>query len=843
MFAQRNFIACIEGQLAERGFGAKRKAEIVDNFNGLTKQFEAQGYGSQVAGTMAMNAVFDKLAMLTKERAKRAAKTLEVQAENVARVTAGGKVNASVFVMDGGSGHGAGLVRGAISAIQTDPRLPGFLSAESIRNSYRGKYHALIADGLDAYGKGAFSTQRNVAGLSDIPREIFGQDTGNAAAKAFAKSYLALDDVMIADRNNAGGSIQKLDKYFLPQKQNAVTVMNTPFEKWRDDHMAWLDWNKMAWPDGSPIKPSEREGILKDVYTTFRTDGANKIDPASFSGRGSAVGNQLEDHRFLVYKDAESWMAAHEAYGDGNIADVVIRHIEQMAHKTALIDVMGPNPEMWFDNIKAVVLKQAADIAASPGAKGYDKKAVSEATKVIKNKLEPMFEQYTHKNPMDPNSPFGAGVTATANVLTGAKLGGVVALAAPGDFQQTLAIRWLNKLPLLSGMDDYFKGVSVGFKEAQGLGTRSGYVFDNLVGATYTTERFSPIATYGPHWSRTLSDSMIRASGLARHTEIARWVAQKELMGVMNDMKGKEFNELPFALMMQRYGIGKPEWDAVRNEIKTWSPQAGADFLRPLDILETKLANKQELYQRFYSMVDQESRHMVPGATLEAAITMRGTSRPDTLPGMILHSFSMYKNFPMTVVHMYGRLAMSQAENRLSFIAAMGVGMTLVGAAGVQLRELSKGRTLEPMNTATFWGQAALSGGAMSIWGDFLFGGVNDQFRNAANIIGGPLAGLAADTANLALGDPFKYVNLWDNERDEHFKSTFTSRAANFLRLNTPGTSLIWARLALEREIWDTLDNLVDPRIDAKRRQRMRKQERTYGNTYWSEPGSALFGR
>lgn len=839
MFASRNFIECIGLQLAERGFGAQRKAEILDNFEGLRLQYEAKGYGSQIAGSMAMNAVFEKLAFRTRESAKRAMKTLEVKAENKARVAAGENVKALTILMDGGKGIGAGLVRAAISAISFDPRVKGFRSAENVRDSLRGKYAALIADGLDNYGKGAFGTQRNSAGLGDVVREIFGINTKNKDAKAFAQSYTKLDHVMVADRNNAGGSLQRLDTYFMPQKQNAVSVVNAPFEKWRDDHIGWLDWDRMTWPDGSPILVNERNAMLRDVYNTLSTDGGTKVDPASFSGRGSAVGNALDDHRFLHFKDADSWLVMNDAYGDGNPMDVILRHIDSMAHKTAMIDVMGPNHGMWLDNVKAEIIKQASALVTS----GRDKQALAQANKVIKNKLEPMFIAYTHANPMDPHSPLGAGVTATANVLTAAKLCGVTLLAVPGDFQQTLAVRWLNNLPLLSGITDYVRDMSVGFSAAQGLGSRAGYVFDNLVGATYTTERFSPIATYGPQWSRTVSDAMIRAAGLQRHTEIARWTAQHELMGWLHDNIGKEFDQLPTGEMFARYGIGKDGWDAARGAIKAWEPEPGVKFFRPLDLLDTSLKNAQDLYVKFFSMINQEGKNMVPGATLEANISLRGTSRPDTLPGLILHSFGMYKNFPMTVVQMYGRLAMSQAENRLSFLAAMGVGMTLVGAIGVQLRELTHGRTPIPMNSATFWGKAALSGGAMSIWGDFLFGGINDYGRGAAEIIGGPLAGLATDSANLILGDPFKYVGLWDNDRGDDFKSTFLSRGAKFLRNNTPGTSLWMARLALEREVWDTLDNLADPRIDAKRRQQMRKQQRTYGNTYWSEPGGPLFGR
>lgn len=846
MFAQRNFVACIQGQLEERGFGAKRQADILDRFHGATELFQSQGYGAQAAQSMAMNKIFADLAAKTRDNHIKAMKSLEVLADTRERVAQGANIEqsrfASLLVMDGGHGRGAALARGAIAMIQADPRFQG-LNVEGLKLANRDKYWALMGDGAEKFGKGAFGTQKGDAGLFDIVRELldgFGS-SGNKDAEAFARSFNDLNRVMVDDRVKAGGSLNYLDRY-MPQGQNAVKVMNTPFEKWRDDMDGWLDWNRMTWPDNTPIKPEERAQVLKDVYDTFRTDGASKVEPGMFNGRGSAVGSQMDDHRFLHYKDANSWRAMHEAYSDGNVFDVISHHIDKMADKTALVQMFGRNPQMWLENTKAEIRKQASEIARN-GTQPYDKKAVQQADAVIKNKLEPMFEVYTRANPMDSNSPLATGIVATSNILTSAKLGSVTLLAMPGDFHQTLATRFLNNLPLLDGMTTYMKGITTGFKDAEKFATRAGFIFDNTVGATYTTERFSPVASHGPQISRRISDMMIRSSGLSRHTDIARSTVQHELMGLLHDSMVKSIDDLPFANMMKRYGIEQAEWDAVRKAVTPWQPEPGANFFRPLDILDTKLPNKDELYRRFYTLVSQESKYAVPGATLEASVALRGTSRPDTLPGAILHSFSMYKNFPLTFMQMYGRMLLSEerTSKRVGFAAAIGLGGVLVGAMGTQLREISKGREPMPMDRWHFWGKAALAGGGMGIWGDFLFNGVNEFGSGPATTLGGPLAGLAKDSADLAFGDAFKFVQAWDKDTDAG-ELKLGSRLVNFAKANTPGSSIWWARLALEREIWDALDELADPQAYRKQRAKVRKQEQTYGNTYYSEPGTGLTG-
>lgn len=840
MFASRNFVACIEQQLVERGFGAKRKAEILDKFYGTTKFFRAQGYGDQVSQAMAMNKVFADLALETMERAKRAQKTLEVQAK--VNTLIGDAVNTKVggIALDGGKGPGAAAARAAIALIQQDPRFP-IISAEEMRNAYRGKYWLLLSDGLDKFGKGAFGTQRGASGLYDIVREIFNPgSTKNKEAADFAKAYGELDKVMVSDRNNAGGSLSALDNY-IPQKQNTAKLLKAGEEKWKADMRELLDWDRMTWPNGEPIKPEDRERVLSKSFETLSSGGTNKIDLSkSFGAQGAALGNALGERRFLLFKDGDAWIKMHEAYGDGNVFDVIRDYVEMMAHQTALINQFGPNPSLMYENIKLAVLKHANN-AQKKGAKD----AVSTASAILKNRLKPMFDMYTHANPLDTDSKWATLIVSTSNVLTAAKLGSVPFLAMPGDFAQTLAVRFANHMPLLQGIGTYMKGLTVDYASNQRMATRHGFIFDNVVGATYTTERFSPVNTYGAQITRTIADDMIRASGLNRHTEIARWANQHEFAGLLYDSFKTKFDDLPFKRVLERYGIDEAAWDAVRKNTAAFSPEPRVETFRPFNILDTSLANKHDLYTRFYTMIDSEAKYMVPGATLEANIMMTGGLRPDTLPGAILHSFKMYKNFPITFAQMYGRMAQAQDTTftKLRFYGSIILGATIVGAMGVQLRELAKGRTPLPMDTATFWGKAFLAGGGASIYGDFLFSGVNEYGKGPGDVIAGPIAGLMKDTADLALGDTWRFVSLWDKDDTDKFKAAFPSRAVNFLRMNTPGTSLWYARLALDREIWDALDNLVDPAANRKRNLRMRRQERNYGNTYWSPPGAGLSGR
>lgn len=845
MFGRGNFRDCITDNLKAKGYGPKRTKDVLEEFDRRAKGYDEQGLAHPDADMRAMQDVFNRLTEELHQKTKRAAKDLSVTAEMGERVKQGLNVKTSSLTMDGkgGSGYGIGLARAAVSMYTDDPRFKG-VSLESVRRGYMRKYWALMSDVMENFRKGAFGHQVGAAHLPNIVRELYGRSTGDEAAKEIATAIRKVQGTMVDDFNMAGGSLRKLANYVMPQKQNAVKVTKAGAKQWVEDHMQWLDWGKMRWPDGDVIEVNERQNLLNDIYSTFATDGATKIRPGQLgAGRGGSVGNMLDKHRFLVYKDADSWLAMHDRYGDGNVFDVFSSHIQAMAHKTALVSVLGNNPDIAFQRLAATVRAQAGNaqrVAISTGdKKGLN--AVQEADAIIKNKLAPLHQLMTHQNPIDLTSPMANALQTTSHVLTSAQLGGILFAAMPSDFVTTLATRLVNNMPLLSGIGTYIKGIAPGgYREAEKLSARAGFVFDEAVSATYAAERFTGLATYGPALSQRLSDATMRLGMITRHTNVARWTAALEHMGMLDHFRDMKFDDLPNKFVLERYGITPKEWDAVR-ALPAWSPNNKATFMRPLDILETNWINKQGVYDKFHNMIDAESRAMVPTATLEGSVSLKGLSRPDTLPGALLHSFAMYKNFPASMMMIYGRqfMATPSAARRVGFIAGLGFGMIGVGALAVQLKELSKGRTPLPMDRAAFWGKSILASGALSLWGDFLFSGINDIGRGPTETMAGPIGGLAADTANLAFGDGFAWTDALDRGKEWDLK--FGGRLTEFAKRYTPGTNIWYARLVLEREVWDRLQYQIDRNAQRKFQRRIRRQEKDFGNRYWSPPGEPLF--
>lgn len=829
MFTPQDFVSCVQDNLKARGFGHKRIKEITDSFDARTKGYTQQGMDVASAAQLAMRDTFENMTRETQERLKRTAKMLSVQATNNERIAQGLTVKTSTFLMDGKPGSkGTALARAAVSLIEDDPRFAG-LSYSGRKDIMRGQLYAIFGDVIDKVSKGAFGRQKGKAHLPNIIREIKGEATGDATAREFATAWLKVQDLGVDLFNQAGGSMRKLDRY-IPQSQNQVKVMRAGEQRWTEVHMNAIDWQATRWPDGTMIAPEQRMDVLRNVYKTLTTDGASKVDPAAFRGRGRAVGNMLENHRFLHYKDAQSWLDVHEQFGEGNIFEVFVQHIDDMAHRIAMVETFGPNPETTKMNVEAIVRKQASEL--SP-------KDLADAEAVLKNKFEPMLDSITRSNPMDPNSTMGNLVTGTANILTAAQLGSASILAIPGDFMQTAAVRALNNMGLFDGVGFYVKTLASDPHFMNKIATQSGFVMDEVVMSTYAQTRYTGLATYGPAVTRRISEAVMRASLMSGHTRSARWAVQAEFMGLMDRSRSTAFQDLPFRQVMERHGITPDEWNALRENAPTWNPRKDVSFMRPIDILNTDLPNRQALYNKFQGMIYEESRKMVPEATIEGAVTLKDTTRPDTLAGSLLYSFSMYKNFPVSFAMIYGRLGMTSptVKGRLAFYAGLGAGMTMVGALGTQLREISRGRDPLPMDNAAFIGKAFLSGGAMSIYGDFLFAGINEFGRGPQDIVAGPLVGLLGDTSDLLLGDVFQFANTMGSLDSKEFKSSTAAKAVEFAKRYTPGTSLWWARLALERQVFDRLQEIADPNAYRKRRNNMAKRKREYGNDYWWTPG------
>lgn len=847
MFGRQSFIDCVTENLEKKGYGKKKIDDFLVSYKRRVAENERAGMSPTAADVDALRKTLDSVTYMQRDKLKAANKQMEVAARTKFVMDKARTITTSIFLGDRGAGlsgnPGAGIARGAAGMIEADARVSTVdLQSKIEGNFYR--YANLLGDFLDVVRKGALGRQVGKMHIPNIVREVFGEATGDGAAKSAAKAIRDLDGIMVDDFNRAGGSLRKRADYFLPQEKNAAKVSKMDREEFVRRERDRLAWDRMFDEEGNLIPVADRDDILRDVYDVLSTDGGVRISATKFKGRGSSIGNLLDKHRFLVYKDADSWMASHTDFGDGTPYDVMMNHVYHMARQTALVDQFGRNPGMWIDMAQAYAERMASDIKADAAKAGKSTKKTQlarDAAEEGMRRTRAMFDVALHRNAINPNNNFANTVHTTNNVLTAAMLGGATILAVPSDLTTSLIVKKFNGMTAVPALDALVKGM-VASGQADVMARQFGFISDEVISANFIAERYG-MAGYGPQVSRQMTDAVLRMTGLNRWTNTMRFAARLQISAHLDRLRLTKFDDLgTMKLVMQRYGISARDWEAVRT-MPAWTPpgQAGVTLFRPLDIMNSKLIDRDRLYQKFFGLIDQESKYMVPTATHEASVIGRGTTRPDTIAGAVLHSFSMYKNYPLTIMMNYGRLAMSGGSmSPLAFIASMTIGMTMVGAAGLQMREVLRGKTPLPMNVLTadgakFWGRSLLTGGALGVWGDYLFG-PNEYGRGLSTRFAGPMAGFLEDTIDLTVGQPFRWA-----ENGAVFDGDFQKQFAQFARRYTPGTSVWWARVALERELWDRLDRVADPRARAKQAKKAREQQKEYGNSYYLPPGSSLF--
>ena len=318
-------MGCIEDALKDRKFGEKKREELTERYNILREEYILQGRDAAQAEGMAAAEVISRhdadAAMRKRMKLAHTMKTLQV--EQRLEEYKGNPVNM------------------AMSYLAVDDKAP-WLDIETQKLRIRGQSHRMLADLLDKHGRKGTGIRNRGAGIDKVYREVFGEGTGDPDAAAFAKAWKETTDFLRRRFNSAGGALMELEDWRFPQHQSRWLLNRHQEDAWTRDHMGWVDWEKMRDPKGRRIPAEKREEVLRGVFKTLKTDGHIK-PPKSVGGKAS-VGNQLDKHRFLVFKDADSYLAMQNKYMDGQPYDMMMAHLDLMASRIAMVETFGPNP-------------------------------------------------------------------------------------------------------------------------------------------------------------------------------------------------------------------------------------------------------------------------------------------------------------------------------------------------------------------------------------------------------------------------------------------------------------------------------------------------------------------
>lgn len=726
--------------------------------------------------------------------------------------------------------HGATL--GVRSLLARDSRGKATWSNVDIHaRGVLGQSHAILADGLSQLRTRWFGLHRDRALLRDSVRAMFGEAVGRPEARAIAKAWAEAAEVLRLRFNRAGGAIPRRQDWGLPQTHDAVRVGEVPRAEWVDYVKQRLDMMRMIDVEtGAPFTPDALDIVLQGVYDTIRTNGLSDMVPGAMGGKKLA--NRRQEARFLVFKDAGAWLEYQDKFGSGNIFGTMMEHLDRMAHDIALLEVLGPNPAAAFRLLQDVAARQ-------------------EDQPVSRSVNEAVFRIVNGTGDRNRSSFVANAFGAVRSWLTAAQLGSaaISALSDLAFIRQTAA--W-NGIPASRALRRYLAQLNPANEADRILATRIGITALSWSQAYSNVGRFTELdvgagrgrlerVTRG---GALFAEVTLRASGLSAMTDAGRRAFAMEWSANLAERFGRTFDELladdePMARSLRESGLTREEWDELRATPTT--DHQGARFWTVDQLMareDLSLSRRQQLAARVQGILNREILFAVPEPdALARVITTGGGSPRGSVMGEIARSLLQYKSFPIAVLSLHAQRMLAARSLRgpmyaASYAATGIIATTVLGTLAMQMKLIARGKDPRDLDDATTWGAGFVQGGGAGIYGDFLFHDANRFGSGPITTMVGPSVGFAEDAIRLSWGNAQQLMAGEDPKA--------AADLVGFASRYTPGGSLWYTRLLLEREVFDQLALEADPGGTRRRFTRSERRAREQGTGYWWRPGETL---
>lgn len=726
------------------------------------------------------------------------------------------------------------------------------------------KAHSLMEKMMDQmrYGWGGLQSRKQKANKKLMVRELMGERTGNVNAKELAETWKKVAEHLRVRANSYGMKIKSRQDWGLPQMHDTLAVRSTPKDTWIDFILPKLDVDKMVDEStGLPFTDKSLRKALEQVYDNIATEGMATFKPG-VNRMGKALHNRRLDHRFLAFKSADDWMAYQTRFGDADPYKTMLDHINSMSRDIATIKILGPNPDAIHTWAKSMIRKQAAIDAANEAKGLFKRKKTIVKDSSFKGKPKVFRTEQDRANAILENTDnllayhkghlnrpvdgfFGNTFAGLRQILTSAQLGGAAIMTLTDQ-------HWMRHTAKFNGLKSHranmnsLKFLSEGMKKDKklsrlaiklGLGAEM-WSAVSAVQQRYLMDIDAPMLT------KRISDAILRGSGLSHSTQSNKWAFGMMALGELAEEVKTPFKKLNPDLQKQlsKYGINQKEWDIIR-ETKLYD--AGIDdpsmagkgltFLRPDDIharADLDEATREYLTTRLMTWLANETNFAVPTASAKGRITLSGNSKPGTLKGEIVNSGLMYKNFAITLgmTHLARGFQQVGFMGKAKYLVPMIIGGTIMGAFAYEIKQVAAGKKPTKISDmgVRYWINAAIYGGGLGIFGDFLFADQNRYGGSMAKTMAGPVISFLDDLVRLTIGNT---LELASGE-----KTNAGKELAAFIQRYTPGSNLWYTRLVVERLIFDTLEKLLNPNYARDTRRNVNRLKRQTGQEYWWSP-------
>ena len=816
-----------------------KQDELLKNYDANFKKLKDANFSDDIAAKQAGLDTFDELKFKAAQKTRKAVQDYKIKKqfefdykkffeENTKEKSAALFLHNKVF--------GEELPEGVTRATNVETRI----------NTIKMQLDAGYVEILQKFRHNLLGTNRNKATMQSMGKEIFEPgSTGNKAAEELAKAWSETAERARKLFNAAGGNIPKMNRNYLPQNHNSAVIYSGGDKLWKNFLLEndILDVENMInYRTGKVFSPQELEFALTDVFNSIVTHGHSKDKAIQ---QGSSYASRRMDHRFLHFKSFEAWEAYTNKFGDGNVFDVMVGHIQSMSRDIALMEILGTNPKKmldWMTNYDEGMIYKNQKLSDKDRAKLLSKNKRSK--RILTDALN-----YYNGTLNDPENIGFAKFFGGMRNLTSSMYLGAASFMAVGDFFLTGLTSSFNKMPITKSIASSMKMFSQGFRQGDSeivkTAMTSGMIAEAYSSVASGMARMSISDTHSPEITRRIAHFVLGTTGLSWLTQAGRWGAGLETMAFMGRHTQFTFNELKtkntgLYELLRKNRVTGTDWDLIRSTEK-FTMENGAEFLRPIDILKREDFSEEILQNAFHKMgavILDVQDFSVPVAKAKPTVLVQRSNTAGTATGEIIKNAMQFKQFPATLhlTHIRRALGRKNGVGKIKYIVPLVFGTTMMGTLAFQLKELTKGKDpTNPLDLDTnqqfkFWSNMMLHGGGLGVVGDMLFSGRYGGYQGSAASIAGSVPNLLYDlTIDPLIMQPLK--NLQGGSINPG------GILSDLLKKNFPGGSMWYLRLALERHVFDTFQEFIDPKYQQKRnRLNTRIRKDGTGKFFW-KPG------
>lgn len=751
----------------------------------------------------------------------------------------------------------------------------GRKSVQATRQAYEARFLGQMMARLDEEVPHLVGALKDEKLDADIMAEMMelrpgGQPgkTGNLDAQKVARIFADTAELARVDLNKLGASIGKLDGWAGPQMHDDMKLLAAGKDRWVGYIVTKLDLER-TFSEG--YEPGEVAEMLGDIYDTIITGFGNQATAASKGTRVNAanLAKTLGASRVLHFKDAASALAYRSEFGVGNTVTGMVGHLRRAAQVAGAMETLGPNPQIMFDGLADAIKRRIkADPALTEKQRAQQIRSIDTQAGSLRSAID--IALGLNSRPVNVTAAnIGADIRAVAAM---SKLGGAVLTSIPSDTMSVAMASMFRGNNVLSAFASQIAGVLQGRPkgEAAQISYLIGEGFDAILGYMSNPQA----ALDGPvGMMASWQQGFFKWNGLAWWTDVSRSVAGRTIAAEMGMRSRTAFNDLPdrYRDLLQRHGIEARQWDAIRSA--RLRNANGRDYVTPdriaaVDdaVIEPLVADRLAAARkasrvdeaktaavRQERMADYEARRasiMADGrrelqlsvlrfiadetnygvietdAKTQRFMQWNSTLRPGTFAGETVRMIMQFKGFPIAFVdRVGGRLLFGQrkgigAMEHVGHVGTFIAGMTIAGYAAMVAKDTLKGYwpPRDPADPRT-WLAALQQGGALGIYGDFLFSKTNRFGGGLAETLLGPTLGTVSDLVDTGMDARDAMLSLGEDEFS-------AARAFSTGTALIPYGNIFYIKPALDYLVLNSMREALSPGYLRRQRQ---NREREYG--------------